>query len=118
MKIIEDTVCKEILRKHLAKENSSFNAPDIPDEESKLSISSDEKTDSMRVCLRIRPMSKLETSRRSRDCIAVHKDSQKVTVDSPLDGKYDFTYDKVSLKIFFTLFWFYSFFSNFFCAQI
>ena len=60
------------------------------------SASSVDKSDSVRVCLRIRPMNKLETSRRSRDCINLREDSQSFTVDSPLDGKYQFKYDKVS----------------------
>jgi len=59
------------------------------------SISTIDNSDAIRVCLRIRPMNKLETSRRSRDCIKVHENCQKYTVDSPLDGKYEFTYDKV-----------------------
>ena len=56
------------------------------------------KNDSMRVCLRIRPMTKWETNRRSKDCFTVHQDSQMFTIDSPMDGgQHDFTYDKVCI---------------------
>eukprot|EP00957_Ditylum_brightwellii_P040519 3066119-Ditylum_brightwellii.AAC.1 len=47
------------------------------------------------VFLRLRPMSKLETSRRSRSCVEVHEGSEKFTVNSHLDGEYDFCYDRV-----------------------
>ena len=49
----------------------------------------------VRVCLRLRPMSKLEMSRRSRSCIEVNDASKTFTVDSHLDGEYDFCYDQV-----------------------
>jgi hypothetical protein len=48
------------------------------------------------VCLRLRPLTKLETSRRSRSCIEVHEGSSEFTIDSPLDGEYDFCFDTVS----------------------
>lgn len=50
----------------------------------------------VQVCLRLRPMTKLERNRRSRSCIEVHDGSRNFTVDSPLDGEYDFCYDHVS----------------------
>ncbi|CAJ1945681.1 unnamed protein product [Cylindrotheca closterium] len=40
-------------------------------------------------------MDKLETSKRSKDCIELHTNPQIVTVDSPLQGVYDFTFDMV-----------------------
>jgi hypothetical protein len=49
----------------------------------------------IRACLRLRPLSKLEISRRSRSCIEVHDGSTDVTIDSPLDGEFDFHYDQV-----------------------
>lgn len=50
--------------------------------------------DHMRAFLRLRPMSKLEMSRRSRNCFDIHDDDAKFTVDS-LSGENDFSYDKV-----------------------
>lgn len=49
----------------------------------------------VQVYLRLRPMNKFETSRRSKNCIEVH-DDWVITVDSPLEGEFDFTLDKVS----------------------
>ena len=57
-----------------------------------------ERESSIQVYLRLRPMSKLETSRRSRSCIELEEDNKQFFVDSPLDGEYDFCYDKVSLN--------------------
>lgn len=50
--------------------------------------------DHIRAFLRLRPMSKLEMSRRSRNCFDIHDDNAKFTVDS-LSGDNDFCYDKV-----------------------
>lgn len=50
--------------------------------------------DHTRAFLRLRPMSKLEMSRRSRNCFDIHDDNAKFTVDS-LSGENDFCYDKV-----------------------
>ena len=50
--------------------------------------------DHIRAFLRLRPMSKLEISRRSRNCFDIHDDNAKFTVDS-LSGENDFCYDKV-----------------------
>jgi hypothetical protein len=47
------------------------------------------------VCLRLRPMTKLERNRRSKSCIEVHEGGREFTVDSPLDGEYDFCFDHV-----------------------
>ena len=59
----------------------------------------------VQVYLRFRPMNKLEISRRSRCCVKVHSpnedeaqdenDLASVTVDSPLEGEFDFSFDKV-----------------------
>ena len=55
----------------------------------------------IKVCLRLRPMNKLETSRRSRNCVTIHDDDQTVTVDSPIDGdKSDFSFQKVRVSLF------------------
>jgi hypothetical protein len=51
----------------------------------------------VRVGLRLRPLNKLEASRRSRCCINVKEGLTDFTVDSPLDGEYDFHYDKVTI---------------------
>lgn len=56
------------------------------------------------VYLRLRPMNKLEASRRSRDCIEVHNDNQTLTVDSPLEGEYEFSFDRVSFKNYSSIF--------------
>lgn len=58
----------------------------------------EEFRDDMRVFLRLRPINKLEQSRRSKNCIELHEDPTLVTVDSPLEGEYDYTFDHVSLK--------------------
>lgn len=57
----------------------------------------EEFRDDMRVFLRLRPINKLEQSRRSKNCIELHEDPTLVTVDSPLEGEYDYTFDHVSL---------------------
>jgi hypothetical protein len=49
----------------------------------------------VKVFLRLRPMDKLETSKRSKDCIELHDNPKIITVDSPLLGVYDFTFDQV-----------------------
>ena len=61
----------------------------------------------IRVCLRLRPVNKLEESRRSKNCLTTGNNSgdyyggdagggEKVLVDSPLEGEFDFEFDKVS----------------------
>lgn len=50
---------------------------------------------SVRVFLRLRPMDKLETSKRSKDCIELHDNPKIITVDSPLLGVFDYTFDQV-----------------------
>lgn len=57
----------------------------------------------IRVCLRIRPINKLEQSRRSRSCMTVPTDDadgnglgSAISVDSPLEGEFKFMFDKVS----------------------
>ena len=50
--------------------------------------------DHIRSFLRLRPMSKLEMSRRSRNCFDIHDDNAKFTINS-LSGEDDFCYDKV-----------------------
>ena len=49
----------------------------------------------VKVCLRLRPMTKLERNRRSKNCIEVHDGNREFTVDSPIDGEYDFCFDNV-----------------------
>ena len=53
--------------------------------------------ENVKVFLRLRPMDKLETSKRSKDCIELHDDPKLVTVDSPLLGTFEYTFDQVSL---------------------
>jgi hypothetical protein len=59
------------------------------------------KEQPIRVGLRLRPLNKLEASRRSRCCIDIQEGSTDFTVDSPLDGEYDFHYDKVIIAVVF-----------------
>ena len=66
---------------------------------SEYTVDDDEFRDDMRVFLRLRPINKLEQSRRSKNCIELHEDPTLVTVDSPLQGEYDFTFDHVSTNI-------------------
>ncbi|KAL7510685.1 hypothetical protein ACHAXN_007551 [Cyclotella atomus] len=50
----------------------------------------------IKVCLRLRPINSLEESRRSHDCITVDdQNGSVVTVASPLQGQFSFSYDKV-----------------------
>jgi hypothetical protein len=51
----------------------------------------------VRAFLRLRPMNKLEENKRSKDCIELHDDPTRLTVDSPLQGTFDFTFDMVCL---------------------
>ena len=54
------------------------------------------------VFLRLRPMNKLELSRRSKNCIIVHPynfHKKKITVDSHLDGEHKFSFDEVFEEI-------------------
>eukprot|EP00934_Nitzschia_sp_Nitz4_P003954 Nitzschia sp. Nitz4//scaffold10_size219509//95228//98055//NITZ4_001426-RA/size219509-augustus-gene-0.273-mRNA-1//-1//CDS//3329532914//3944//frame0 len=51
------------------------------------------ETEPVRVFLRLRPMNKFETSKRSKDCIQLHDNPQLVTVDSM--GLLDFTFHQV-----------------------
>jgi len=59
----------------------------------------DETSQNIRVCLRFRPMNMLEKNRRSRNCVEVYPPgiygSTELTVDSPLEGEYDFNFDQV-----------------------
>jgi len=58
-----------------------------------------DESKNIRVSLRLRPMNKLEQSRRSRNCVEVHPPglygTTELTVDSPLEGEYDFNFDQV-----------------------
>ena len=59
----------------------------------------DEQEYAMRVYLHVRPLDRYEVSRRSRHCIQVHPDDMngttRVTIDSPYEGPYDFSFDQV-----------------------
>ena len=58
-------------------------------------VSDEDRGESVKVYLRLRPMNKLEQSKRSKDCIELHNNPMIVTVDSPLQGAFDFTFDMV-----------------------
>jgi DNA repair exonuclease SbcCD ATPase subunit len=52
------------------------------------------------VCVCLTPMNKLELSRRSKKCIRLHQrltdnGKRKITVDSPLDGDHQYSFDQV-----------------------
>mmetsp|Transcript_18969 Transcript_18969/g.29213 ORF Transcript_18969/g.29213 Transcript_18969/m.29213 type:complete len:1455 (+) Transcript_18969:91-4455(+) len=57
------------------------------------------RDDRIKVYLRLRPMNKLEASRRSKHCVEIHTDEDgpptEMTVDSPLEGEFDFSFDRV-----------------------
>jgi hypothetical protein len=53
--------------------------------------------EAIKVYLRLRPKTKLETMKRSKDCIELHDNPTIITVDSPLLGEYEFSFDKASL---------------------
>jgi hypothetical protein len=59
------------------------------------SSSSKDNGDFVKVYLRFRPKDKLEASKRSKDCVQLHENPKLVTVDSPLQGTFDFTFDQV-----------------------
>uniref|UniRef100_A0A7S4J4X1 Kinesin motor domain-containing protein n=1 Tax=Odontella aurita TaxID=265563 RepID=A0A7S4J4X1_9STRA len=74
---------------------SQLRQRDTSIEEENIDIDAFPNGSNIRVCLRLRPMSKLETSRRSRSCFEIHECSRNFTVDSHLDGEYDFCFDQV-----------------------
>lgn len=55
------------------------------------------------VYLRLRPMNKLELSRRSRHCVEIssseYREKGRVTIDSPLEGTFSFDFERVSTMI-------------------
>jgi hypothetical protein len=58
---------------------------------------SDHDNPNVKVYCRLRPMNKLEMSRRSKNCVYLPEDDPRcITVDSPLEGEYDFFFDRVS----------------------
>lgn len=59
------------------------------------SSSSKELGEHVKVYLRLRPMDKFETAKRSKDCTQLHENPKLVTVDSPLQGNFDYTFDQV-----------------------
>ena len=50
------------------------------------------------VYVRLRPINKLETNKRSRDCVELHDDPALITVDAPHQGLHDFTFDSVGIE--------------------
>lgn len=59
------------------------------------SLPSEEQT---KVVLRLRPKNKLETMKRSKDCIHLHENPMDITVESPLLGEHEFSFDQVRLS--------------------
>lgn len=56
----------------------------------------EEVNENMRVFLRLRPMNKRETSRRSKNCVELDDDDHRcISVDSPLEGEFTFRFDHV-----------------------
>lgn len=58
-----------------------------------------EVNENMKVFCRLRPMNKLEMSKRSKNCVDLpEEDPRCITVDSPLEGEYDFYFARVSIQ--------------------
>ena len=70
------------------------------DSQTSSSIGEEKLDHRIKVYLRLRPMNKLEASRRSKHCVEIHNDDDgpptEMTVDSPLEGEFDFSFDRVS----------------------
>ncbi len=62
----------------------------------------DEVESKVKVFLRMRPMNKLELSRRSKHCVQIssfnNRSKGRVHIDSPLEGEYAFNFDRVSSR--------------------
>jgi hypothetical protein len=71
---------------------------DDDDDENEVAFVDDDDSRRVHVYLRLRPINKLEESKRSKDCIELHDNPKIVTVDSPLQGSFDFTFDMVRIK--------------------
>ena len=56
------------------------------------------KAEPLSVSLRLRPQNRLEVAMRGRNCASVHKGRTSLTVESPLEGEYDFSFDRVRLQ--------------------
>ena len=57
--------------------------------------SSSMEEEPIKVFLRLRPKNKLETMKRSKDCIELHDNPNMITVDSPLLGDFQFSFNQV-----------------------
>lgn len=66
------------------------------------SDSSSSTPEAIKVYLRLRPKNKLEAMKRSKDCIELHDNPKVITVDSPLLGEHEFSFDQA--RLFFCLF--------------
>jgi hypothetical protein len=51
--------------------------------------------ENIKVFLRLRPKNKLEAMKRSKDCIHLHENPNDITVESPLLGEFQFSFDQV-----------------------
>ena len=67
-------------------------------EENNIDPDDDSSSQNVKVCLRLRPMNKLEESRRSRHCVEV-REHTSITVNSPLDGSFDCDFNRVSCYV-------------------
>ena len=59
--------------------------------------------ENIRVGLRLRPMNKLEISRRSRKCVRINNngcDNGVVSIDSPLEGALEYRFDQVRIILY------------------
>lgn len=54
--------------------------------------------ENVKVFLRLRPKNKLETMKRSKDCIHLHENPHDITIESPLLGEFQFSFDHVSTE--------------------
>jgi hypothetical protein len=52
--------------------------------------------ENIKVFFRLRPKNKFEAMKRSKDCVRLHKNPNDITVESPLLGEFQFSFDQVS----------------------
>ena len=70
-------------------------ASSVDSNDSVASLGSLPSEEQIKVVLRLRPKNKLETMKRSKDCIHLHENPENITVESPLLGEHEFSFDQV-----------------------
>jgi hypothetical protein len=84
-----------LLKMRQREDVSHSNSVEVNPKHSVHPVANCNKPEPIRVCLRVRPKSKLETYRRSAVCIEARDDSPNVRIDS-LHGTHNFCFDKVT----------------------